>query len=486
MRYQTKTGSLTELSTPCLITSLDQARKVAAKHRQKALFDAAITDFQDKPGKTLLVPLPKDAPVKRLLVAGGADGEVTAEDFRKIAAAVAKAVRPLNAQSALWALGSARVTDRDVYWRISTGLAALANALYEFNEHKTGDTGPGLTLKRIQVHADARSRATVQRAAREATALQTGLDFARNLGNQPANVCNPNYLLKEARKLSRLDKVKVSSLDEKRMTELGMGAFMAVSQGSDTPGRMIIVEYKGGKAGDAPVVLVGKGITFDTGGISLKPAAAMDEMKFDMCGAATVLGTIRAVAEAKLPVNVITVVAAAENMPSGRATRPGDIVRTMSGKTVEILNTDAEGRLVLCDALTYVERYKPKAVVDVATLTGAMIVALGSYASGLFTKDDDLAGALLDAGDWSGDRAWRMPLWDDYQEMLKSNFADIPNIGSPGAGSITAACFLSRFTGKYAWAHLDIAGSGFQGGAAKGATGRPVGLLFRYLVQASE
>jgi leucyl aminopeptidase len=246
---------------------------------------------------------------------------------------------------------------------------------------------------------------------------------------------------------------------------------------------MIVVNYQGGKRGAAPVVLVGKGITFDTGGISLKPGAGMDEMKFDMCGAASVLGAVQAAAEAKLPLNVISVVAAAENMPSGRATRPGDIVRTMSGKTVEILNTDAEGRLVLCDALTYVERFKPKAVVDVATLTGAMIVALGSHASGLFSKDDALADQLLAAGQWSGDRAWRMPLWDDYQEQLKSNFADIPNIGSPGAGSIVAACFLARFAENFPWAHLDVAGSAFQGGAAKGATGRPVGLLFRYLIE---
>ncbi|MEQ8857730.1 MAG: leucyl aminopeptidase [Pseudomonadales bacterium] len=487
MKYSTKTGSLTDQTTPCLITSLAQARRVAAQQRQTALFDTATGDFADKAGKTLLVALPKDASVKRLLVAGGADQEVSPADYRKIVEAAARALRPLKVSSALWALTGTQVSDRDLYWRASMGLSALANALYQFSEHKTGDKETmALSVRTVQMLADARSRATVQRAVREAGALQSGLDFARDLGNQPPNVCNPNYLLREARKLARLDKVKVSALDERRMTELGMGAFMSVTQGSDTPGKMIIVEYRGGRTGDAPVVLVGKGITFDTGGISLKPGANMDEMKFDMCGAASVLGTIRAAAEAKLRLNVICVVAAAENMPSGKASRPGDIVRTMSGQTVEILNTDAEGRLVLCDALTYVERYKPKAVVDVATLTGAIIVALGSHASGLFSKDDDLANRLLDAGAWSGDRAWRMPLWDDYQDMLKSNFADIPNIGSPGAGSITAACFLARFTKKYPWAHMDIAGSGFQGGAAKGATGRPVGMLFRYLIQETE
>jgi leucyl aminopeptidase len=482
MKYTTKIGTLTELKTPCLVSSRAQARRVAKAVGHGALVDAALQDFEDKPGRVLWIRLPAASPVARLLVAGGADDELSASDYRKICDATARALKTVKASTALWALGSATVEGQDPYWRFGAGLAALANALYAFAEHKTGNDGNGMSLRTVQVHADARAKASAQRAVKEANALQAGLDLARDLGNQPPNVCNPTYLLREARKLGRLDKVRVSALDEKRMRELGMGAFMAVSQGSDTPGQMIIAEYRGGKAGAAPIVLVGKGITFDTGGISIKPAPNMDEMKFDMCGAATVLGTLRAAIEAKLPINVIAVVAAAENMPSGKATRPGDIVRTLSGKTVEILNTDAEGRLVLCDALTYVERFKPKAVVDVATLTGAMIVALGSLASGLFTKDDALAAELLAAGEWSGDRAWRMPLWDEYQEMLKSNFADVPNIGSPGAGSITAACFLARFAEKYPWAHLDIAGSGFQGGAAKGATGRPVGLLFRYLV----
>lgn len=486
MKYSTRTGSVTELATPCLIAGLEQAREVAVHHGHGELFDAALQDFADKPGRTQVVSLPPGGRVRRLLVAGGAGGDVTPADYRKLVDAAAKALRPLKVDSAVWALASTRVPARDVYWRYSAGLSALANALYQFDEYKTGNNDARLTVRSVQLLADTPARAYAQRAVREASALQSGLDFARDLAHQPPNVCNPNYLLREARKLGRIDKVKVSSLDERRMQELGMGAFMAVTQGSATPGRMIVVEYRGGKAKDAPIVLVGKGITFDTGGISLKPAANMDEMRFDMCGAAAVLGTVRAAAEAKLPLNVIAVVAAAENMPSGTATRPGDIVRTLSGKTVEILNTDAEGRLVLCDALTYVERFKPKVVVDVATLTGAMVMALGSHASGLFTGDDELAEALLAAGEWSGDRAWRMPLWDEYQDMLKSNFADVPNIGAPGAGSIVAACFLSRFTGSYRWAHLDVAGSAFQGGSAKGATGRPVGLLFRYLIQESE
>ena len=307
------------------------------------------------------------------------------------------------------------------------------------------------------------------------------MKFARDLGNEPPNVCNPNYLLKEARKLGRADNVSVSNLTEKRMTELGMGAFMAVSQGSVTPGQMIIIRYNGGKKSDAPIALVGKGITFDTGGISLKPPPAMDEMKFDMCGAAAVLGATKAVIDAKLPINLITVVAAAENMPSGIATRPGDIVTTASGKTVEILNTDAEGRLVLCDALTHVQTFKPKTIIDVATLTGACIIALGSHASAVYSNSDKLAGNLLAAGQESGDKAWQMPLWDEYQGQLKSNFADFANVGGREAGSVTAACFLARFVDGVDWAHMDVAGSAFQGGARKGSTGRPVPLLFQYL-----
>jgi len=261
-----------------------------------------------------------------------------------------------------------------------------------------------------------------------------------------------------------------------------MGAFMSVSQGSDQPGRMIIIQYKGGKAKEQPHVLVGKGITFDTGGISLKPGPAMDEMKFDMCGAASVLGTTRAVIDAGLKINLVTIVAAAENMPSGKASRPGDVVTTMSGQTVEILNTDAEGRLVLCDALTYAERFKPKSVVDVATLTGAVVVALGSKAAGVFSNNDKLSKQLLEAGEYMNDRGWPLPVWDEYQSQLRSNFADMANIGGREAGSITAACFLSRFAKAYPWAHLDIAGVGYHSGARKGASGRPVPMLFQYLL----
>jgi leucyl aminopeptidase len=484
MKYSTKTGSLAEIRTPCLVASLQTARRVVRELGCRDTLEVATTDFSDKPGQSQSVALPSSSPIRRVLVAGGADETLAADGYRKVVQAAARGLKGLPAHTAVWTLTQTKVTDRDGHWKASLSLHALSTVLYGFDSHKSNDNGnPALQLKTVYIHTDARSNANVRRAVAEGNALKSGLDMARDLGNQPPNVCNPNYLLRETRKLGRLDKVSVSSLNEKRMAELGMGAFLSVSQGSETPGRMIIVKYSGGKRQDPPVVLVGKGITFDTGGISLKPPATMDEMKFDMCGAATVLGATRAAVEAKLPINLITIVAAAENMPSGKASRPGDIVTSHSGKTVEILNTDAEGRLVLCDALSYAERFKPKAIIDVATLTGAVIVALGSHASAVYSKHDDLADELVAAGEYAGDRAWRMPLWDEYQAVLKSNFADLPNIAGGGGGSIVAACFLSRFTESMRWAHMDIAGTAFQGGAQKGATGRPVGLLFRYLVQ---
>ncbi|MEN9807454.1 MAG: leucyl aminopeptidase [Pseudomonadota bacterium] len=482
MKFSVEARSLQTLKTPCLVVSRKQAQRVAVEAGARPLFEAALRDFHDRVGRTALVQLPGAADVPRLLVVGGADDELTAANFRKIVDAAARALRGIAVPKAVWALAAARVPGQDFEWRAGTSLAALAQHLYAFNEHKSRvDESANAFPTAVALLADERSKVTAQAAVRRANALKAGLDFARNLGNQPPNVCDPAYLLKEARTLARLDNVSVTSLSEKRMEELGMGAFMAVSRGSDKPGYLIIARYDGGKRGAAPTVLIGKGITFDTGGISLKPGPAMDEMKFDMCGAASVLGALQAAALAKLPINLIALVAAAENMPSGCATRPGDIVRTMSGKTVEILNTDAEGRLVLCDAMTWAEQYSPRAVIDVATLTGAIITALGSHASGLFANNDALADDLLAAGEWTGDRAWRMPLWDEYQDALKSNFADIPNIGTPGAASITAACFLARFADKYPWAHLDVAGTAFHGGPAKGASGRPVRLLFQYL-----
>jgi len=318
---------------------------------------------------------------------------------------------------------------------------------------------------------------------REAAATADGVDLARTLGNLPPNICTPAFLADEAHKLARQFKLRLEVLERRDMEKLGMGALLAVARGSHQPPKLIVLRYAGGKKQSKPVVLVGKGITFDTGGISLKPAGEMDEMKFDMSGAGSVLGALRALAGMKAPVNVIGVVPASENMPGGAATRPGDVVKTLSGQSVEILNTDAEGRLILCDALTYAERFQPEVVVDIATLTGACVIALGHVATGLFANDEKLAAELRAAGDDAWDRVWPMPLWEDYQEQLHSNFADMANIGGRPAGSVTAACYLSRFARKHRWAHLDVAGTAWKSGRDKGSTGRPVPLLVRFVMR---
>jgi leucyl aminopeptidase len=314
-------------------------------------------------------------------------------------------------------------------------------------------------------------------------ALGEGLNTAKHLGNLPANICTPSYLASQAQMLAKLDeKLSCKILSEAQMKKLGMGSLLSVTAGTEEAAKFIILEYKGDIKSKKPTVLVGKGVTFDSGGISLKPGGGMDEMKYDMCGAASVLGTFKSISLASPRANIVGLIAAVENMPSGIATKPGDVVTSMSGQTIEVLNTDAEGRLVLCDALTYAERYKPKAVIDIATLTGACIVALGKHASGLYSNDDILQQALINSGTESHDRVWPMPLWEEYDQQLKSNFADIANIGGPQAGSVTAACFLARFAKSYPWAHIDIAGPAWIQGANKGATGRPVSLLFNYII----
>jgi leucyl aminopeptidase len=481
MKYSSRTGRLDQQTTDCLVVSHAAALEYAKRARLTDYVRAALGDFEDKPGKAQLVALPRTTPAKRLLVAGSASNSSSA-DFRKSINAVAALLKGARIRDAVISLDAFAARDYDGYQKVRVALALLSSALYRFAAPKRSENGEPVTIARISVLTDGRAAAPTARAIRHAQALDNGLALARDLGNLPPNVCNPTHLAREARKLARADRTRCRVLEERDIEALGMGAFMSVTRGSDTPGKLIVLEYRGGKPKDAPIVLIGKGITFDTGGISLKPGAAMDEMKFDMCGAASVLGCLRAVIDARLPLNVVVMLAAAENMPSGKASRPGDVVRSMSGQTIEILNTDAEGRLVLCDALTYAERFRPKAVVDVATLTGACVVALGAPASGLFANDDALAGALADAGEFVWDRAWRMPLWEDYQTALKSNFADMANVGGRDGGAITAACFLSKFATKFPWAHLDIAGSAYASGAAKGATGRPLPLLFQYVL----
>ena len=359
-------------------------------------------------------------------------------------------------------------------------MLGVRDALYRFDQMKSERKNGVPALERVVLPLSA--KAPLSQALAEASAVADGTALARTLGNLPPNVCTPAYLADEARKLAKQFKLGVDVLERADMQKLGMGALLAVTNGSHQPPKLIVLRYNGAGKAAKPMALVGKGITFDTGGISLKPAGEMDEMKFDMSGAGSVLGAIRALAGMKAPVNVVGVIPACENMPGGQATRPGDIVKTLSGQTVEILNTDAEGRLILCDALTYAERYEPAAVIDLATLTGACVIALGHVASGLYANDDALAKEVLAAADAAFDRAWHMPLWDDYQEQLKSNFADFANIGGRPAGSITAACFLARFAKKYRWAHLDIAGTAWKSGKEKGASGRPVPLLTQFLL----
>ena len=482
MKYTTRTGNPARMRTGCLVVTRERAQSVAAELGVETFVAHAL---EQAPARTVAIPIPTDV---RNLVVVPAEG--TADDtgrYRKRIGEAVAAVRSLAVADAVWCLNEMAApaaepgVPADGYWKTRHALGALSADLYRYDEHKSKPASDQ-HIDRVAVLAEPGDRTAVRRAVRHGNALDQGMGLARDLANEPANVCTPAYLASAARGLGGLANVTVEVLEEAEMAELGMGAFLSVTRGSDTPAKLIVARYQGSAAGDRPIVLVGKGVTFDTGGISLKPGAAMDEMKFDMCGAATVVGAFRAAAVAELPINVVAILAAAENMPSGKASRPGDIVSTMSGQTVEILNTDAEGRLLLCDALTFARRYEPQAVVDVATLTGACVIALGAHASALYANDDALGEQLAAAGRLTWDRAWPMPLWDDYQQQLKSNFADMANIGGRPAGSVTAACFLSRFADDLRWAHLDIAGTAYRSGARKGATGRPVPLLFQYLL----
>ncbi len=427
--------------------------------------------FEPKPGKSLAAWRPEGVAAGRVLLAGVGDGSA-----RRVQSAVASAVAGLRgaAVKKLAVLLPAGADARAVRAAVS----AVSEASYVYVSTKSKPEGRAIAKVVVGV-ADAAACKADFAAARGAA---HGIEFARELGNLPPNLATPTRLGEEARKLGKLGGFQVQVLGPKEVAKLGMGSFMAVAQGSEEPLRFIVLKYQGAAASEAPVVLVGKGITFDSGGISIKPAAEMDEMKFDMGGAASVLGTFRALADLKPKVNVIGLIPSCENLPSGRAFKPGDVVTSMSGQTIEVLNTDAEGRLILCDALTYAERFKPRAVVDIATLTGACVIALGSVRTGLFASDDALAQALTDAGDQAMDLCWRLPLDDEYGEGLKTNFADVANVAGRPGGSITAAKFLQRFAGAYPWAHLDIAGTAWKGGAAKGATGRPVGLLVQWLL----
>src|SRR5690606_9514309 len=394
--------------------------------------------------------------------------------WRDALAAAAKALAATPAKDAVIALADIELAKRDLPWRLQQAARILADGAYRFDALKSDKDKKDKKhrgAKKLVLLVTSELTAELDTAVLQGHAVATGMALAKDLGNLPGNLCTPTHLADTAESLGKQYEFDVEVLDRDDMKKLGMGSFLSVARGSHQPPKFIVMHYKGGKAKAKPIVLVGKGITFDTGGISLKPAAEMDEMKYDMCGAASVLGTFKAVAQMGLPINLVGLIPTTENMPGGGATKPGDVVTSMSGQTIEVLNTDAEGRLILCDALTYAERFKPECVIDIATLTGACVVALGKIPSGLLANDDELAAEILKRGTESGDRAWQLPLWDEYQELLKSNFADMGNIGGRYAGTITAACFLSRFTKDYKWAHLDIAGTAWVSGDAKGATG---------------
>jgi leucyl aminopeptidase len=494
MEFITKVGAADAFKADCVAVGVftDGELTAAARRIDAAARGAvrAVLKSGDVTGargtSTLLRALPGVAAPRVLLVGLGKTGEFS---DRAYAEAVRTAVRNAGAGTGDIAIaaGDWHVKGRDAGWHARI-LALVAREIgFRSDELKSKRDNEQHVPTRVTLLLDKRP-ADEQRAAeaglREGTAIANGSALAKRLGNLPGNVCTPRYLAEQARKLAKEFKLGVEILEPRQLEKLGMGSFLAVTRGSEEPARLIVLKYQGAGKSAAPHVLVGKGITFDSGGISLKPGAAMDEMKFDMCGAASVFGTLRALAELKPKLNVVGVVPACENLPSGRAIKPGDIVTSMSGQTIEILNTDAEGRLILCDALTYAARFKPAAVVDVATLTGACVVALGNVNTGLFSTDENLAGDLSRAARTMMDPAWRMPLDEDYQEQLKSNFADMANIGAPGnAGAVIAACFLSRYTKAYPWAHLDIAGTAWKGGSAKGATGRPVPLLTKFLLE---
>jgi leucyl aminopeptidase len=433
-------------------------------------------DFAFKNGRTAFLTDVSGVKAPRVVFAHAADG--TAAAFRKAVAAGVALIKTGGA--AHLAIVSAGAAEPDAATAEAL-VAAVADAVYVYRATKPSAPAAG-KLKTISLVAAKGQAAAVDAGLKLGQGIAAGVELARECANRPGNVCTPTYLADEAKKLGKAARIKVQVLDRKDCEKLGMGSFVSVAQGSDEPLKFIVLRYSGAAKADAPVVLVGKGVTFDTGGISLKPGGEMDEMKFDMGGAASVLGTFKALAELQPAINVVGLIPATENMPSGKAVKPGDVVTSMSGQTIEILNTDAEGRLILCDALTYAERFKPAAVVDIATLTGACVIALGHHRSGLFSADDALAAELLTAGDKGQDPAWRMPVDAEYDEGLKSNFADMANIAGRAGGAITAAMFLKRFTGKFTWAHLDIAGTAWKSGAAKGATGRPVALLTHFIL----
>ena len=486
MKFQIKSDSISKLSADIIILVVNGRNKLCSSlglskiHQDNLNSIIKLDDIPQATGSVNIAPI--QGAFKRVCFVRIQDqDDFGEEDLLKSAKNIIRAIKSIQCGTIVLPLNQFinkkinESTASKLFSRVAIDESYVINSLK--SDKKTSKKNHMISFQVNKLDGN-----TIRLGIKEGQAIAEGMNLTKDLGNLPPNICTPTYLASQARKIAKDFKMKSTILNQKQIEKLKMGSFLSVAKGSRVEPKFIIIEHKKGKKLLKPIVLVGKGITFDAGGISLKPGAAMDEMKYDMCGAATVLGVMKTIGLLNLSINVVGLIPACENMPDGLAVKPGDIVKSMSGQTIEILNTDAEGRLVLCDALTYAERYKPETVIDIATLTGACVIALGHHASAVFSKNDNLANDLLEAGNKSIDKAWRMPLWDEYQPLLNSNFADIANIGGRAAGSITAACFLSRFTKKYSWAHIDIAGTAWNSGKDKGATGRPVSLLSQFLI----
>ncbi|MDH4108909.1 MAG: leucyl aminopeptidase [Gammaproteobacteria bacterium] len=492
MEYVTTTSAASRFATGCLIVGVfDDGRLGAVAEQLDAACKGRISqlvkqgDVSGEIGSASVCHAPEGIRAKRLLIAGmGKQSEFGVRNYRRAVAAAMDALRDSKLQDIAVYLTLEDVPGTNAYYRTRYALETIGNKLYRFDNLKSEKQRPVMPLKKIAVAAATRSDAgKAGTACEHADAIVNGMALARTLGDMPPNICTPSYLARTAQQLAKKHRnLDCRVLNAAEIKRLGMHSFLSVARGTVEPAKLIVMKYKGAQSG-APTVLVGKGITFDSGGISLKPGLDMDEMKFDMCGAAAVIGTMAAVATLKLPINVNVIVPTCENLPSGTATRPGDIVRSMSGQTIEILNTDAEGRLILCDALTYARRFKPASIVDVATLTGACVIALGHHMTAIMSNDEGLGSELFDSSVGANDLGWRMPMSEDYEDQLKSNFADVANIGGRDGGAVTAACFLGKFAEGMKWAHLDIAGTAWRSGEAKGATGRPVPMLAEFLLR---
>ncbi|TSA49522.1 MAG: leucyl aminopeptidase [Nitrosomonadales bacterium] len=491
MEFSIKNGNPEKQRNACVIVGVFESRKLSAAaaaidHAAEGYLGSILRrgDMEGKLGSTLLLHNVLGTLCDRVLLVGlGKEREFREREYRQAVQASVQALDNHGANDAASFLAELPVKKRDIGWKIEQMVQITMDAVYRFDQMKSKpDQRRGL-FKLVMNVPQRNNLKAGDLALKRGLAIAQGVRLAKDLGNLPGNVCTPTYLAAQAQELARSYGLQIEVLEQQDMQKLGMGSLLSVARGSRQPPKFIVLQYRKGKPSQKPIALIGKGITFDAGGISLKPAGDMDEMKYDMCGAASVLGAMKAVAEIGLPINLVALIPSCENLPDGDANKPGDVVTSMSGQTIEVLNTDAEGRLILCDAMTYAERFEPEAVVDIATLTGACVIALGHHASGLFGNDDGLVKELASAGEESFDRAWPMPLWEDYQEQLRSNFADMANIGGRPGGSITAACFLSRFAKKFDWAHLDIAGTAWKSGKKKGATGRPVPLLVEFLIQ---